>query len=113
MIALQMFTRVFPPNTEQVSIFNDVGKPLLERFLRGESCVLFAYGMTNSGKTYTIQGQSNDPGLLPRLVDSILSKIATENHMSSYELNVSMLEIYQEKVFDLLSKKRDKLTVGT
>jgi hypothetical protein len=67
--------------------------------------------MTNSGKTHTIQGQSNDPGLLPRLVDQVVAKISTDSSMSSYELNISMLEIYQEKVFDLLSKKRDKLTV--
>jgi Kinesin motor domain len=96
------------------------------RFLRGESCVLFAYGMTNSGKTHTIQGSdcNNGSGLLPRIVDAVLESTKTKNEQtghdlrqhpvneSHFELHVSMLEIYQEKVFDLLSKRRDKLTVS-
>lgn len=109
---MQIFTRVFPQATDQPEVFDEVGKPMLQRFLRGESCVLFAYGMTNSGKTHTIQGYNNNPGLLPRIVDSVLEKVSSDSTNNSYfDLHVSMLEIYQEKVFDLLSKRRDKLTV--
>lgn len=64
--------------------------------------------MTNAGKTYTIQGNNANPGILPRLVDNVLSKVSME---SGYDLSISMLEIYQEKVYDLLSKRRDKLTI--
>ena len=82
--------------------------PLLDRFLQGENCVLFAYGMTNSGKTHTIQGTESEPGLLPRLISEILESIQKGKN-DDYELIASMLEIYQEKIFDLLGKKAEKL----
>lgn len=81
--------------------------PLLDRFLKGDNCVFFAYGMTNSGKTHTIQGTDADQGLLPRLVTKVLEAI--QNSPSDHsELTASALEIYQEKIFDLLGKKTDK-----
>lgn len=64
--------------------------------------------MTNAGKTYTIQGTSQNPGLLPKIVDDILLKIALDNNC---ELQMSMLEVYQEKIFDLTCKVKNKLTV--
>lgn len=99
------FHRVFGPLSEQTDIFDHITMPLIEKFVRGESCVLFAYGMTNAGKTYTVQGSAQNPGILPRLVNSIVA-----SHASSI-LKVSMLEIYQEKIFDLLGKKKEKLNI--
>ena len=84
--------------------------PLLERFIRGENCVFFAYGMTNSGKTHTIQGTGPDEGLLPRLVAEVLETMKNKRS-SDWELQASMLEIYQEKIFDLLGKTSEKLTI--
>jgi kinesin family protein 22 len=63
--------------------------------------------MTNSGKTYTVQGTESNPGLLPRLVKEILET----KQQDSDDLQVSMLEIYQEKIFDLLGKRKDKLSI--
>lgn len=83
--------------------------PLLDRFLRGENCVFFAYGMTNSGKTHTIQGSPVDQGLLPRLVAEILEKMQGQG--DDWDLQASVLEIYQEKIFDLLGKKSEKLSI--
>jgi len=99
---------VFGPEAQQLDVYNRVASPLLERFLQGESCVLFAYGMTNAGKTYTIQGCASSPGIMPLLVNDILKRMADK---SNWDLQASMLEIYQEKVFDLLGKKRDKLSI--
>jgi len=81
---------------------------MLERFLQGDSCVLFAYGMTNAGKTFTIQGSPQNPGILPQLVNSVLKCMADK---SDWDLQASMLEIYQEKLYDLLGTKRDKLAI--
>lgn len=81
--------------------------PLLDRFVKGDNCVFFAYGMTNSGKTHTIQGCNADQGLLPRLVADILRSIA-DSPVDEWRLSVSVLEIYQEKIFDLLCKKSEK-----
>lgn len=67
--------------------------------------MFFAYGMTNSGKTHTIQGTSVDHGLLPRLVAEILDNMSGSK---GWELTASVLEIYQEKIYDLIVKRTDK-----
>eukprot|EP01038_Epipyxis_sp_PR26KG_P015059 gene15059-20263_t len=104
-----VFNRVFGPESQQEEVYDKIVPPLLQRFINGESCVLFAYGMTNAGKTYTIQGSDQNPGLLPRLVKSVLNQM--ENSPIEWNLQISMLEVYQEKVYDLLNKKRDKLNI--
>mmetsp|Transcript_6235 Transcript_6235/g.10364 ORF Transcript_6235/g.10364 Transcript_6235/m.10364 type:complete len:831 (+) Transcript_6235:49-2541(+) len=109
------FTRVFGTGASQETVYDQTTLPLFDRFLRGENCVLFAYGMTNAGKTYTIQGQNNNAGILPRLVTGILNAMSTSGSSAehdSWDLHVSMLEIYQENIYDLLAKKKkEKLTI--
>ena len=80
----------------------------MERFVGGDSVVFFAYGMTNAGKTHTIQGEPDAPGMLPQLVEAVLKKLGK---MSEWDLQTSMMEIYQEKIYDLLGKKKDKLSI--
>jgi kinesin family member 22 len=82
---------------------------LLKKFVSGDNCVLFAYGMTNAGKTHTVQGTNGHPGILPRLVSSILEH--PDFQASSWELHASMLEIYQDYIYDLLGKRREKLSI--
>lgn len=103
-----MFSRVFDSNSQQNEVFDHTAGPLLQRFFDGENSVVFAYGMTNAGKTYTIQGTSQNPGILPRLVSRILDHVAMHD---DWELHISMLEVYQENIFDLLGKKREKLSI--
>ena len=102
------FNKVFGPDQNQEMVFTGIVAPLLNRFLSGDSCVTFAYGMTNSGKTHTIQGVKNDPGILPRLVDSVLEHFSGTE---SWELSISMMEVYQENIYDLLGRKREKLKI--
>jgi hypothetical protein len=101
---------VFAPDSEQAELFQHSALPLLRRFEDGDSCVLFAYGITNAGKTHTIQGNSQEPGILPRLVEELFS---SSSHSGEIELHLSMMEIYQEQIYDLLSKskKREKLSI--
>lgn len=82
--------------------------PLVDKFLTGQSCVLFAYGMSNAGKTFTIEGTSNTPGVLPLLANKLLEKLSTQSPQS--ELKLSMLQIYNEKMTDLLHSKK-KVTI--
>jgi kinesin family member 22 len=63
--------------------------------------------MTNAGKTHTIQGSRDNPGIFPRLLRSVL----THAHRSGCEVRLSMLEVYQDKVFDLLSFRRENLHI--
>lgn len=102
------FNRVFSPSSTQDEVFSFSVEPLMERFLNGDNCVLMAYGMTNAGKTHTIQGDSQNPGSLPRLVQEIFKKMDSS---SKFDLQLSILEIYQEDIFDLLNKKKDKLKI--
>lgn len=102
------FTKVFGPSSSQRDIFDNTVDSLLDKFLRNENCVFFAYGMTNAGKTYTIQGTPQDPGIIPILTAKILSSA------SSFEqccLQVSMVEIYNDNVYDLSIKSKPKLKV--
>ena len=98
---------MFAPQSSQSVVYSHAMSPLLDRFLRGENCVFFAYGMTNSGKTHTIQGTSVDHGLFPRLVSEILDNMSSSIG-SGWGLTASVLEIYQEKIFDLIVKRTDK-----
>ena len=104
---------MFGPASSQVDVFDEAVQPLFDRFVNGDSCVLFAYGMTNAGKTHTIQGTTLNPGILPRLVDKILEHLRKSDATAGKQiLQISMLEIYQEKIFDLLNKNnRDKLQI--
>lgn len=75
--ATYTFTRVFPPDTAQASFFTHTALPLVRDLLSGQNGLLFAYGVTNSGKTYTIQGGTgaDEAGLLPRTLDVIFNSI--------------------------------------
>ncbi|CUA77751.1 Kinesin-like protein KIF20A [Rhizoctonia solani] len=71
------FTRVFPPDTLQPQFFTATTFPLVKDLLSGENGLVFAYGVTNSGKTYTIQGGNGkgEGGLLPRTLDVLFNSI--------------------------------------
>lgn len=103
-----MFTRVFNHDSTQDSVFEHTAIPLLKKFLDGDNCVLFAYGMTNAGKTHTIQGTTQNPGILPRLVSKVLEFISTRKN---HEFHASMLEVYQDNIYDLLGKRKEKLSI--
>lgn len=102
------FNRVFGPGSDQSEIFDQAVEPSLNRFIRGENCVLFAYGMTNSGKTHTIQGSHENPGCLPKIVLDVMSQIRSLNGSS---IQMAIMEIYLDDAYDLLSlsKKKEKL----
>lgn len=71
------FTRVFAPDTLQPEFFASTALPLVKDLLNGENGLAFAYGVTNSGKTWTIQGGSGkgEGGLLPRTLDVLFNSI--------------------------------------
>ncbi|WWD18916.1 hypothetical protein CI109_103372 [Kwoniella shandongensis] len=82
------FNRVFPPTTIQSSFFTTTTLPLVEKLLMGENGLLFAYGVSNSGKSYTIQGGNTasapERGVLPRAIDVVF------NSISGLESNVNL-----------------------
>ena len=69
------FTKIFEEVIDQNRIFEEVGVPLVQDLLIGKNGLLFTYGVTGSGKTYTMMGDQQDPGLLQRSLDTIFNSI--------------------------------------
>ncbi|XP_051960808.1 kinesin-like protein KIF20A [Xyrauchen texanus] len=70
------FTKIFGPQTSQQEVYDHTIREMVRDVLRGENRLLYTYGVTNSGKTYTIQGTGGEAGLLPRALVSIFLKLS-------------------------------------
>lgn len=100
------FDNVFGPSLDvsNRTVYNRSCAHLVNKFLHeGYNSTLFAYGMTGSGKTYSMRGDDHDPGFVRLAIDDIFTKIDSPNLGCSYALSVTYLEIYNEKIVDLLA----------
>ncbi|XP_035674000.1 kinesin-like protein KIF20B isoform X1 [Branchiostoma floridae] len=70
------FSRIFNEDTCQKDFFDNSMLGMVKDFVGGQNCLVFTYGVTNSGKTYTIQGNAKDGGILPRTLDVVFNSIA-------------------------------------
>ncbi|XP_061481800.1 kinesin-like protein KIF13B isoform X2 [Rhineura floridana] len=87
-------------------VFKSVGENILQNAFEGYNACIFAYGQTGSGKSYTMMGTADQPGLIPRLCSTLFERAqAEENEEQSFKVEVSYMEIYNEKVRDLLDPK--------
>uniref|UniRef100_A0AAQ5ZM33 Kinesin motor domain-containing protein n=1 Tax=Amphiprion ocellaris TaxID=80972 RepID=A0AAQ5ZM33_AMPOC len=87
-------------------VFQCLGENLLDNAFMGYNACIFAYGQTGSGKSYTMMGSAEQPGLIPRLSSSLFSRTVQEaREGESFTVEVSYMEIYNEKVRDLLDPK--------
>ena len=110
-ISTYTFSHVYPPDTDQATFFKNTALPLVKDLLNGESGLLFTYGVTNSGKTYTIQGGPGEgrAGLLPRCLDVIFNSIEDLHSNAPYkpvrvagvELDHDASNVTHNKTFDL------------
>eukprot|EP01113_Clastostelium_recurvatum_P025522 TRINITY_DN3070_c0_g1_i3.p1 TRINITY_DN3070_c0_g1~~TRINITY_DN3070_c0_g1_i3.p1 ORF type:complete len:597 (-),score=144.44 TRINITY_DN3070_c0_g1_i3:514-2304(-) len=108
------FDKVFPPTSGQAGIFQEV-RPLIISVLDGYNVCLFAYGQTGSGKTYTMEGTPTNPGIIHSALGDLFS-IANERESTGqhkYAISVSMLEIYNENLRDLLSSSSSSSSSST
>ncbi|KAH7825917.1 kinesin 3 [Monocercomonoides exilis] len=106
------FDYVYGTKTTQDQVFNDLGKLYLENCWNGFNCTLFAYGQTGAGKSYSMTGSNDSPdsrGIIPRGCEEMFRRIeANDNPDVSYDVRVSYLELYNEKLQDLLDPKSNK-----
>uniref|UniRef100_A0A7N0UX87 Kinesin-like protein n=1 Tax=Kalanchoe fedtschenkoi TaxID=63787 RepID=A0A7N0UX87_KALFE len=107
------FDKVFTPDVSQEDVFVEISQ-LVQSALDGYKVCIFAYGQTGSGKTYTMMGRPGNhdqKGLIPRSLEQIFR---TKQHLQlqgwKYEMQVSMLEIYNETIRDLLSTNRSDMS---
>uniref|UniRef100_A0A8C7MGL1 Kinesin family member 13B n=1 Tax=Oncorhynchus kisutch TaxID=8019 RepID=A0A8C7MGL1_ONCKI len=87
-------------------VFQCLGESLLHNAFQGYNACIFAYGQTGSGKSYTMMGSVDSPGLIPRLCSSLFDRTLLEQREGEgFTIEVSYMEIYNEKVRDLLDPK--------
>ncbi|XP_026174432.1 kinesin-like protein KIF13B isoform X2 [Mastacembelus armatus] len=87
-------------------VFQCLGESLLNNAFMGYNACIFAYGQTGSGKSYTMMGSAEQPGLIPQLCSSLFSRTVHEAREGEcFTVEVSYMEIYNEKVRDLLDPK--------
>ena len=97
------YDNVFSPHDQNGRVYDAGAKRLVRRVMEGYHGTVFAYGMTGTGKTFSMQGTANSPGVIPLAITDIFSYIR-ENPNREFLLRVSYLEIYNEKIYDLLSQ---------
>uniref|UniRef100_A0A8C7UI56 Kinesin-like protein n=1 Tax=Oncorhynchus mykiss TaxID=8022 RepID=A0A8C7UI56_ONCMY len=106
------FDMVFGPAAKQIDVYKSVVCPILDEVISGYNCTVFAYGQTGTGKTFTMEGERSpneeftweeDPlaGIIPRTLHQIFEKLSENG--TEFSVKVSLLEIYNEELFDLLS----------
>ncbi|XP_014667202.1 PREDICTED: kinesin-like protein KIF22 [Priapulus caudatus] len=97
------FSRVFHPESTQASVYETAIKPLVANITNGQNASVLAYGQTGAGKTYTMMGSPDNVGIVPRSLQTIFQLIEKQPS-AKFTVKVSYLEIYQEKVHDLLAQ---------
>ena len=97
------FDKVFF-ESDQETVYTSV-KKAVESVCQGYNATIFAYGNTSSGKTFTMFGTKENPGIIPRACSDIFER---SPETVDYSVKCSFLEIYQEKLFDLLDPKKEQ-----
>lgn len=107
------FNSAYSNNVTQQFIYDDCARPIVDSVLEGYHGTIFAYGQTGTGKTYTMEGipTPEHEGIIPHSINQIFAHISRNQKDKRFLVVVTYLEIYLEKVYDLLSGSRDPLHV--
>ncbi|XP_066301763.1 kinesin-like protein KIF28 isoform X1 [Branchiostoma lanceolatum] len=102
---------------DQTIVFEDLGRGVLANAWKGYNCSLFAYGQTGSGKSYSMVGYGNNKGIVPITCEQLFVGIDEKKRNPDakdveFQVSVSMLEIYNEQVRDLLNPKTASIKGG-
>lgn len=95
-----------PHFVTQDQVFQDLGQEVVDNAFEGYNACIFAYGQTGSGKTFTMMGSPDNEGLTPRICQAMYTRMKlSQNSGTTFRTEVSYLEIYNEKVKDLLKRE--------
>ncbi|NXU16485.1 KI18A protein, partial [Pardalotus punctatus] len=97
-----MFDAIFDDSSSQLEVFEHTTKSLIDGFLNGFNCTVLAYGATGAGKTYTMLGSPEDPGVMYLTMMALYRRMDQLKEDKMCEVAVSYLEIYNEQIRDLL-----------
>ena len=95
------FDHVFGPGSTQSEVFEET-QPLITSMLDGYNVCIFAYGQTGTGKTHTMEGYGDQPGVNTRALQALFDLAKERRKLFTYDIKVSILEIYNETLVDLL-----------
>eukprot|EP00256_Glycine_max_P057443 XP_014625288.1 kinesin-like protein KIN-7O isoform X5 [Glycine max] len=104
------FDQIFSENCATAQVFEARTKDIVEAAVRGFNGTVFAYGQTNSGKTYTMRGTKAEPGVIPLAVHDLF-QIIQQDVDREFLLRMSYMEIYNEEINDLLAPEHRKLQI--
>ncbi|XP_053985227.1 kinesin-related protein 4 [Hylaeus volcanicus] len=102
------FDHIFDTDATNMDVFNTIVKPIVDAAVNGINGTVFAYGQTSSGKTYSMLGTSQELGIVPLAIDYMFDAIGNTIGRE-FLLRVSYLELYNERVNDLLNKNNTDL----
>ena len=112
------FDRVFDMESTQKQVYDLAAKPIIDSVLDGFNGTIFAYGQTGSGKSHTMTGPSISniedielQGIIPRMVRTVFTRIENASEDIVFNVTVSMVEIYNERIKDLLDPTKDNLRI--
>ena len=105
------FDAVFGPNSTNEDVFESTTKDLIDVIFNGYNCSVFVYGATGAGKTHTMLGSANNPGITFRTVMELYRRIDDMKEDSTVEVAVSYLEVYNESIIDLINPETGQLAM--
>ena len=108
------YDRVYPSETTQKTIFEQIAKPLISAAFEGINGTLFCYGQTASGKTYTMEGIPSDEnlmGIIPRMMQLIFETINSGSSDIEFSVKCQYYQIYNEKIQDLIDTRKTDLAI--
>ncbi|KAH1202024.1 Kinesin-like protein KIN-8A [Glycine max] len=100
------FDAAFPDSATQQEVYSTSTSELVEAVLQGRNGSVFCYGATGAGKTYTMLGTMENPGVMVLAIKDLFSKIRQRSCDGNHVVHLSYLEVYNETVRDLLSPGR-------
>ncbi|XP_020794532.1 kinesin-like protein KIF18A isoform X1 [Boleophthalmus pectinirostris] len=98
-----VFDHVFGENSTQVDIFENTTKAVIDGVMNGFNCTVFAYGATGAGKTHTMLGSQNNPGVMYRTMKELFKRMDEAKEEKEFAVAFSYLEVYNEQIRDLLT----------
>ena len=107
-----VFNKIFKMDCNQQEIFDCTAKEIIDNVIQGYNGTIFVYGQTGSGKTYTIEGEfekNNNRGIIPRTFEYLfnhIENIEDKDNSINYYIKFAFIEIYNEKINDLLDQNK-------
>ncbi|KAL7733782.1 hypothetical protein ACLKA6_011505 [Drosophila palustris] len=98
------YDRVYDIDRTNEDLFMECTAPLVDAVLDGYNCSVFVYGATGAGKTFTMLGSDNCPGITFLTMRDLFEKIQNQQDTRKFDVGVSYLEVYNEQVMNLLTK---------